>query len=257
MHNISVDKRRLLREKIINGAQEYNTHLVNKTFLIVCEDGYTDAVRFFKRDFLHLVGVKTDLTESAFYNNCVRRMLDVSNIKEEQKYNWSTLKSKADRIEKIHKIIYADVQDSLFMINLHTNSSDFPVAIRNKSIATCVGFRETINKARTLRKYDNSNDADEQKRIIAIFEKKQTDSLYSDLVYASTVKELYYKKPDINSFLTEELKKMVETNLHTPIRKDTRTTIKNISETVKLPRCFRTDTYSEKLKQIKLKNRVR
>ena len=44
MHNISVDKRRLLREKIINGAQEYNIHLVNKTFLTVCEDGYTDAV---------------------------------------------------------------------------------------------------------------------------------------------------------------------------------------------------------------------
>ena len=257
MHNISLDKRRLLKEKIINGAQEYNAHLINKDFLIVCEDGYTDVVRFFKRDFLHLTGVSTNLNEESFYDNCVRRKLDVSNIKEKQKYNWNTLKSKAVRIEKIHKIIYADVQESLFMINLHTESTDFPVAIRNKSIATCVGFKEIINKARTLRKYDNSSNADEQKRIIAIFEKKQTDSLYSDLVYVSTVEELYDKKSDINSLLTEDLKKMIVANLHPRLGKYTRITINSVMEIAKLPKCFRTDTYSEKLKQIKLKNRMR
>ena len=55
------------------------------------------------------------------------------------------------------------------------------------------------------RKYNNSNDAEEQKRILAIFEKKQTQEKYDKLVYITSVKELYDKKSDINDCITDEM----------------------------------------------------
>lgn len=204
------DKRQFLKEKIINGSREYKNHLMDKDFCIVCEDGSIHVVRFFKADFLHLTGIRTDLSEDNFFTNSTLGILGVSNIKEEQKYDWKTLKSKAIRIEHIHKILYENVKNTLFMINLHTNTATFPVAIKNSNIDTCIGFTDSVNKARTLRKYSNSNDADEQKKIIAIFEKKQTQAKYDKFVYITSVKELYEKKEDINDYITIELKERLE-----------------------------------------------
>lgn len=206
MYTIPNDKRHFLKAKIINGAREYKKYLIDKDFQIICEDGTSHIVRFFKADFLHLTGIRTDLSEDNFFMNSVHGILDVSNIKEEQKYNWPTLKSKAVRIEKIHKILYENVKNSLFMINLHTNTLAFPVAIKNSNIDTCVGFIGNINKARTLRKYNNSNDADKQNRIVAILEKKQIEGEYNKLVYITSVKELYEKKPDVIDCIAEGLR---------------------------------------------------
>lgn len=205
MHLIPYDKRQFLKDKIIKGSREYKHYLMDKDFLIVCEDGSSHVVRFFKADFLHLTGVRTDLSEGNFFTNSIRGILGVSNIKEEQKYNWETLKSKAVRIEHVHKIIYENVKNTLFMINLRTNTAVFPVAIKNSNLNTCIGFTDSANKARTLRKYNNSNDAEEQKRILAIFEKKQTQEKYDKLVYITSVKELYDKKSDINDCITDEM----------------------------------------------------
>lgn len=206
LYTIPYDKRQFLKDKIIKGARLYKKHLMDKDFLIVCEDGSSSVVKFFKADFLHLTGVKTNLTEDGFFDNSVGDTLDVANISEQQKYNWNTLKSKAIRIEKIHKILYENVKNTLFMINLKTNTKVFPVAIKNSNADTCIGFVGNINKARTLRKYSSSNNADAQKRILAIFEKKQTAQKYNKLVYITSVKELYDKKADIDDYITVHMK---------------------------------------------------
>ena len=160
---INEGKRIQLREKIINGVEKYNHFLVNKVFLVICEDGSEYTLRFLKSDFRHLTGVDTDLNDDAFFELCKSRRLDIGNINEYQKYNWATLKSKALRISQIHRLLYDNIQNTLFMINLHTNTRTFPVAVKNTNIDTCVGFIDG-HKARTLRKYNNSNDADSQKK---------------------------------------------------------------------------------------------
>lgn len=187
---LNLNKKIYLRNCSIHGARNYNHFLIGKVFLIICEDGVEIEIRFFKKDFIHLTGIKSDLSDDSFYDQCVLGKLSEGNIKDQQKYNWSTLKAKALRIKNIHKIIYSDIKNSLFMFNLHTNTVDFPVAIRNITIDSCVAFMGTINKARSLRKYTNSNNADEEKRIVAIFSKKEDIQEYNELVYMSNMSML-------------------------------------------------------------------
>lgn len=172
-----------MRSKIIAGAKKYNDYLMNKLFMVVCEDGSVHEVRFFASDFQHLTGLLSDLSETEFFQRCYDATLSVNNILEEQRYNLSTLKYKHKIISDIEKIIYGDSSQSLFMMNLHTKTSDYPVAIRNKSLKACVCFRQDIHRARSLRKYSNSENADNQLEIIGIFAKPIGSSKYTELVY--------------------------------------------------------------------------
>lgn len=255
MYQLGENKREYLKNKITDGAKKYKKFLVGKIFLIVCEDGETYNVRFLKNDFIHLVGVCSDLSYSRFFENGAKGILDRDNIDEDQKYNWSTLKAKADSIENIDKIIYGKSENSLFMINLKTNTYTYPIAIRNKDINSCIGFKDKINKARTLRKYTTSNDADEQKRIIAIFSTTSANVKYDELVYLSNFDELVKVNKSVLKKVNDKLVQKIKP-LHTLSRKKIgiQTSYKI---GIKTPICFRNDTYSEKLKRIKLKNRMR
>ena len=201
---INENKRRRLRECIIKGAGNYAHYLIDKDFLILCEDGEEYIVHFLKGDFKHLTGVTTDLSDIDFYKSSIKCTLDIGNINENQKYNWATLKSKVKRISYIHRILYDNIQDSLFLINLHTNTRDYPIAIKNTNIDACIGFVEN-NNARTLRKYGSSNDADSQKKILMILAKRRKESLYEEIVYLSMVEESYKVKEGILEIVSEKL----------------------------------------------------
>lgn len=209
-YNIDDRKRLFLRDKIVKGSRQYRNKLMDKNILIICEDGQDYKVRFLKDDFIHLTGVKSNLSDSRFLENSYSGFLSIGNINPNQKYNWSTLKSKANRIEKIDKIIYADVQDSLFMEKLHTNTYEYDVAIRNTKMNACVGFKEEMNKARTLRKSTNSTNAESTKKIIAIFSKKTQEQLYNELIYINNVKTLIKIKPSIKNMLSHNIVRRIE-----------------------------------------------
>lgn len=204
-HKINISIRKNMRNKIIKGAVNYQNHLIDKDFMIICKDGKIHNVRFFKKDFQHLTGLLSDLSEIDFFERCLNGSILVSNILEDQKYNISTLRYKTKKIEIIDKIIYGNTNNSLFMINLHTNTGDFPVAIRNKDISTCIGFRGNGNRARTLRKYSNSSNADEQLEIIAIFGKHSSDKLYSEKVFLKDKDILLKTRSDVLNKLTNVL----------------------------------------------------
>ena len=171
-YSINLNKKLYLRECAIKGARNFNHYLIGKKFMIICADGTVETVRFLKRDYIHLTGIISNLSDNAFFSHCVKDRLSTNNIYDRQKYNWGTLKGKAKRVQHIHKIVYANVKDSLFMLNMHTGTDDYPVAIRNKTTDTCIGFKNSIRKARTLRKFSNSANADREKKIAAIFAKK-------------------------------------------------------------------------------------
>ena len=58
MHRLDVEKKRYIRTRIIAGAINYKLLLVNKKFLIICEDGTYREVCFMIKDYQHLTGVK-------------------------------------------------------------------------------------------------------------------------------------------------------------------------------------------------------
>lgn len=205
-YKINDNKKIFLRKCAIQGARNYHHYLINKTFLVICKNGEERNIRFFKNDYMHLTGLKSNLNEDAFFEQCKNSFLNLGNISQYQKYNWATLKGKAVRIQNIHKIIYSDIQNSLFIFNLHTNTADFPIAIRNSAINTCVTFKNSIGQARSLRKFTNSNNSDCEQEIAAIFAKTEPALQYNELVYISNIKEMLKVNTDCFDKCSDSLK---------------------------------------------------
>ena len=205
MYTINIPERLNMRTKVLNGAKKYDTKLINKIFWIICDDGSQHNVRFFKKDFQHLTGLLSDLPESEFYKRCCDNTLSLNNILPNQKYNLPTLRYKTNIINNIDDIIYGRSENSLFMINLHTHTIDYPVAIRNSNMNACIGFKDNSHRARTVRKYANSANADKQLKIIAIFSKQQSDKKYTNLVYLSDKTVLFEKISNIKELISEDI----------------------------------------------------
>ena len=208
MPRFNETKRTAIRNKIITGADKYNKFLMNKVFLVICEDGSLHNVRFFAKDFQHLTGIHSDLSQKDFFEKALNKTLTVDNILEQQKYDGYTLKYKTNIIENIEKNIYGDSSESLFMLNLHTKTFDYPVAIRNSGLKGCVGFKQTNHRARTIRKYANSNNADKELKIIGIFSKSQEESKYTEFVYLSDIEVFSALELDMKLFSNEIVGKL-------------------------------------------------
>lgn len=194
-----------LRNQIITGARNYKKFLMNKVFLIVCEDGSEYDVRFFKNDFMHLTGLYSNLDEETFFEYCTEAKIDKGNIESVQKYDWSTLKKKGNKIERIHQLLYKDDQKTLLLEALDTNTYVFPIAIKDNENDICIGFVSNVNKARSLRSSKNSSNAKAEKKIIAIFARNNSDSLYNELVYVSKVLGVYSKNEKLLEKLGEPI----------------------------------------------------
>ncbi|XCP85826.1 PBECR4 domain-containing protein [Roseburia hominis] len=193
METLSNGHKSKLRNQIITGARNYNKYLVNKVFKIVCADGLEVDVRFFPSDYKHLTGLYSNLGDDDFYRNCVLGTIDVGNIATDQKYNWSTLRTKGKHVEKIHELFYKDGGKSLLLEVLDTRTCIFPYAVKSPASNMCIGFATDVNKARTLRKASASTKSKAEKRIIAIFAKQVGNITYNELVYVSNVVGIYEK----------------------------------------------------------------
>lgn len=106
MHSLSKSKKKRIIRDIIIGARLYGKFLVPHDFLIVTNDGKYHEVRFHKEDFAHLVGVRSYLNDLDFYKNCIKGTIAENNIKDQQHYDFGTIRKKIMRITKIHKISF-------------------------------------------------------------------------------------------------------------------------------------------------------
>lgn len=195
-----------IRKQLIEGARNYKHYLMNKIFLIVCEDGTEYEVRFFKGDYKHLTGIRSDLPDNDFFEYCVNAKIDRGNIETTQKYDWGTLKKKGRMIQKIHELLYKDDQKTLLLEALDTKTYVFPIAIKDIANDICVGFVSDIHKARSLRRAKNSNNAKAEKRIIAIFSRKNDTAVFTELVYLSEVNSVYRENEHLIEKLDETIK---------------------------------------------------
>lgn len=212
MNQLTEGHKEKLRSQIITGAQNYNKFLLNKVFKIICDDNSTVDIRFFSNDFKHLTGLYSDLNDSEFYNNCCTGHISSGNIDTNQKYNWSTLKTKGKHIENIQELLYKDGEKILVAEVLDTNTYIYPYAVKNLSNNICVGFVNNINKARSLRKASNSTNVKSEKKISAIFAKHINSTLYDELVYIDSTKK-YKNDDEILTDIDESIKNICIQNV--------------------------------------------
>lgn len=59
--------KKYLREKYIIASEKYKNLLMDKDFLVICEDNSEDTVTFFAKDFKHLTEIKSDLIDGRFF----------------------------------------------------------------------------------------------------------------------------------------------------------------------------------------------
>ena len=71
----------------------------------------------------------------------------------------------------------------MLLNDLKTNTTTFPVAIRNDEENICIGFVEEIHRARSLRNAKNSFDAAIEKQIVAILGKKNGEEKFTEMIY--------------------------------------------------------------------------
>ena len=109
MHSLSKSKKKRIIRDIIIGARLYGKFLVPHDFLIVTNDGKYHEVRFHKEDFAHLVGVRSYLNDLDFYKNCIKGTIAENNIKDQQHYDFGTIRKKIMRITKINKIVQINI----------------------------------------------------------------------------------------------------------------------------------------------------
>lgn len=205
-NSLSVGHKARLRKQIITGARHYNNYLVGKVFKIVCEDGTEVDIRFYVSDFKHMTGLRSNLDDESFYERCVSGTIDIGNIATDQKYNWSTLRTKGSHIERIHELLYKDCSKTLLLEMLDTHTYLFPYAVKNIANNMCVGFVSPVNKARSLRKASASLKFRLEKNIIAVFAKSAECSAYHELVYISDVLGVYEKDESLLNELDDAIR---------------------------------------------------
>jgi len=79
MQILNANKKHFIRNKLIKSAPSYK-RLLGIDYLIITEDGQKYVVNFKAKDFNHLSGIKTDLTKSFFFYNCLTRKININNI---------------------------------------------------------------------------------------------------------------------------------------------------------------------------------
>lgn len=103
------------------------------------------------------------------------------------------------------KSLYAGTKDSLFLINLHTITVDFPIAINNLSEDFCIGFKGRVYRSSTLRTSSNSNNSDKTKQIISVFAKMTSDEKCTEIVYISNIKGIAEYVENLSDFLSDDI----------------------------------------------------
>lgn len=201
MHSLSESKKKRIIRDIIMGSRLYAKFLVPHDFLIVTSDGKYNEVRFHKEDFAHLVGVRSYLNDLDFYKNCIKGTIAENNIKDQQHYDFGTIRKKIMRITKIHKIIYADAQTNLVLVNLHTKTHNFPLAIENAHDKMVVAFIGKDLHARSLRNNNQTN-----------VDEKNSKSKYSNCIYLKNYGILKDVCCDLNSKVSVKILNDLDNN---------------------------------------------
>ena len=85
---------------------------------------------FKKQDFCHFTGLSiARVSESNFFDICLNGTITNSNIRDEQHYDYNTLRVKNNILKKLNMFLHADASTNLFISGLVTNTFTFSCAI--------------------------------------------------------------------------------------------------------------------------------
>lgn len=101
------EERKIIVDKIVKFAHDYNEHLLGNTFMFVFDNRYIE-VSFRKRDFSHLTGVDKNLSANDFYKEAIRGTLRENQIWFSARHPYDLCLRKVVHMENLTKAFYSD-----------------------------------------------------------------------------------------------------------------------------------------------------
>lgn len=181
--NISDSRKSRLVNTYINAAKTYSNFIGYIFEVHTVEKIY--KLEFNIKDFKHLCGVKSNLSNRDFYQNSLNGTLAINNINSIQPKDWNSLKGKEKCLLNFKYLIETPT-DTLFLEELDTGTCTFPVALRNDVKDIAIAFKSNSNYyARSLRKARHSLNCLKSSRIIKVYKISKNDKNDIKIVYES------------------------------------------------------------------------
>lgn len=192
---------------IVKAAKNYDIKLRDKHFLIVYQEGSqmkTVSVGFRDMNFLHLTGVKTNLSAQLFYSASISGKLSEKDISLDTK---GKAQQKLAVLPYLHEIFCHNCMIGNFINSGVCIKADYFVG--DTKAVLSVGFRygKKVDMPVTLYNENVKKLSKPTFKVLAIFEKRYNEDVYSICTYLS--KGLDMK----NLRLSEEIVNMVDIHL--------------------------------------------
>ncbi|MCC8049971.1 MAG: PBECR4 domain-containing protein [Clostridiales bacterium] len=189
------DKKNAIRQEIIDAAFIYSKQLAGKTFLYVYGKEYFE-VSFPTDHFLHLTGVKTNISAKDFYKNAKKGKLTNNQFYFDMQHPYANARKKLPCLKRLPELtnemvcILKDMQTVTIVYKLSLTNLEFTL-----------GLTENLNNEgkkvndfflpRSLRVEDSSIEKSGAGEIIDfIFAKDASKSLYDTILVKDTGKEI-------------------------------------------------------------------
>ena len=183
------EKKLILRKNIIQVAHIYSYKMAGKHYLYIFE-GQCFEMYFGVENFLHLVGVETNLSPRAFYSNAKDGILGTGQFRFSARHPLATALKKSNALLKLESFLH----EGYFVIkDLETETAFYPYAITNIDQSLLLGLdRDKRNVDReiyipqSLRVKGNIFNKSQEDKIFeinSIFSKTDFEAPYGIVLY--------------------------------------------------------------------------
>ena len=128
------EKKKAIRQQIVDAAQVYSTSLAGKTFLYVYGEEYFE-VTFPTESFLHLTGVASKLTAKVFYKSAKKSKLTVQQFYFDSRHIYANAKKKLPCLIRLPELtntmvcILKDLQTFTIVYKLSVTNLEFTLGL--------------------------------------------------------------------------------------------------------------------------------
>lgn len=175
---------------IVNAAENYKKYLQDKVFLIVYQEKgitKTTQVEFRANHFLHLTGVKANVTAGRFFEKCINHKLSLADFDFDKS---GKTQQKLVVLPFLHELLYNNCMVGNFINSGIYIRADYFVG--NTKAVLSVGFRygKKLDFPVTLYKEDVRKLSQPTNKVLAIFMKDYKQKSYTECTYLSKGQEI-------------------------------------------------------------------
>lgn len=250
-----------VKNECIKYAKDYEKNFIRYEYLI-CSRAFNKGYHIVKSDkgnYLHLTGVHTNLSAEQFFDRCYNEELEETEFDfvKPHKSEESVKGAVRDKIKAFPDMVNLFNKKLLAEDDFKKNRVECAFATSDNKCT--LGFVKEGRPQSLLR--GNELNSSKMQEVDLIFRKTRSSKcLFQELIYGDIVKINDYKD-EIVQLIDEEF--FNDKKGFTKRNKYMLSVLQLCREygrwriSSKIPICFRRNTYSEKLKQIKLRNKLR